>query len=223
MSVLSPAQSDRMLLLTAFEPFDGEAVNPSWEVARTLDGEVIANMTVRAVCLPCVFGDSLTALAQAIDAYKPSMVISLGQAGGRCDITPERVAINLNDARIPDNAGNQPIDEPIDSNAPAAYFTTLPIKAMVQAMRAVGVPASVSYTAGTFVCNHVFYGLQHLAARCGIDKSGFVHIPYLPEQAAQHNGQPSLSADTLLIGLRAMLSAAITTDEDLKITGGKTH
>ncbi|OBX75979.1 pyroglutamyl-peptidase I [Faucicola atlantae] len=223
MSISSPAQSDRILLLTAFEPFDGEAVNPSWEVTRTLDGEMIANMTVRAVCLPCVFGDSLTALAQAIDAHKPSMVISLGQAGGRCDITPERVAINLNDARIPDNAGSQPIDEPIDSNAPAAYFTTLPIKAMVQAMRAVGVPASVSYTAGTFVCNHVFYGLQHLAARGGIDKSGFVHIPYLPEQAAQHNGQPSLSADTLLIGLRAMLSAAITTDEDLKITGGKTH
>lgn len=223
MSVVTSAQSNTTLLLTAFEPFDGEAVNPSWEVARTLDDAVIAGVTVRAVCLPCVFGDSLTALAQAIETHQPSIVISLGQAGGRCDITPERVAINLNDARIADNAGKQPIDEPIDTDAPAAYFTTLPIKAMVQAMRAVGVPASVSYTAGTFVCNHVFYGLQHLAAQSGIGKSGFVHIPYLPEQAAKRNGQPSLSADTLLTGLRAMLEAAVTTEVDIKVTGGKTH
>lgn len=213
----------KTLLLTAFEPFGGETINPSWEVAKILDGRIVGDMQIIAKCLPCVFGDSLKALEAAINTTQPNMVISLGQAGGRSDITPERVAINIDDARIADNAGKQPIDEPIIVDGEPAYFTTLPVKAMVQALQQCGIAASVSNTAGTFVCNHVFYGLQHLAQQYGIDKSGFIHIPYLPTQAAQHSGQPSMSFDDLIQGITRMIEIAAMTTQDIKIVGGTTH
>ena len=153
------------ILLTGFEPFDKDSVNPSWEVARALHGETIAGAQVHAVQLPCVFGAAMEVLDEALASLQPSLVISLGLAGGRSEITPERVAINIDDARIPDNAGKQPIDAPVVDKAPAAYFSTLPIKAMVRNLRDAGLPASVSNTAGTFVCNHVFYALMHRLAR----------------------------------------------------------
>ena len=151
----------KTVLITGFEPFGGEQVNPSWEVVSRLDNAIIAGCRVVARQLPCVFGESLSVLNSTIDTLSPSLVLAIGQAGGRADITVERVAINVDDARIPDNKGQQPVDEPIIAGGPAAWFSTLPIKAMVAAMREAGVPASVSQTAGTFVCNHVMYGLLH--------------------------------------------------------------
>lgn len=149
------------VLITGFEPFDGETVNPSWEVVQQLDGTMIAGQTVIARQLPCVFGEALSVLYTAIDALQPRLVIAVGQAGGRVDISLERVAINVDDARIPDNKGQQPIDTPIVAGGPTGWFSTLPIKAIVSALRDRGIPASVSQTAGTFVCNHVMYGLLH--------------------------------------------------------------
>lgn len=151
----------KTVLITGFEPFGGESVNPSREVVSGLDNAIIAGCRVVARQLPCVFGESLAVLNTAIDTLSPSLVLAVGQAGGRTDITVERVAINVDDARIADNRGQQPVDEPIVADGPAAWFSTLPIKAMVAAMRSAGIPASVSQTAGTFVCNHVMYGLLH--------------------------------------------------------------
>lgn len=216
------------ILLTAFEPFDKEKINPSWEVARQFNGKNIAledgeMLEVIAECLPCVFGESLTVLEKALDHHQPDIVISLGQAGGRSDITPECVAINLDDARIPDNASKQPLGEPIFTDGQNAYFSTLPIKAIVRDLHAQGIPASVSYTAGTFVCNHVFYGLQHLCQAKGIVKSGFVHIPYLPEQAVKFKGQPSMAMDTLVAGIKQVIVTCATVDTDIKTVSGETH
>jgi pyroglutamyl-peptidase len=207
------------LLLTGFEPFGGEAINPAWEVARALDGELLAGARIVARQLPCVFGAALATLDAALAETRPVLALALGQAGGRCDLSIERVAINVDDARIADNAGAQPVDEPVLAAGPAAYFSTLPIKAMVAGLRAAGYPASVSQSAGTFVCNHVFYGLQHALAGCGV-RSGFMHIPYLPEQAARHPGQPSLPLATLIAGTRLALELALTTAADLRESGG---
>lgn len=207
------------LLLTGFEPFGGERLNPSWEIARALDGELLEGVRVRAWQLPCVFGAALRSLDQALAAHTPLLVLALGQASGRCDLSLERVAINVDDARIPDNAGAQPVDEPVLATGPAAYFSTLPIKAMVAGLRAAGIPASVSQTAGTFVCNHVFYGLQHRLAGSAV-RSGFMHIPPLPEQAARFPGQPSLPLSTLVEGTRLALSLALRTQEDVREQGG---
>ena len=209
------------ILLTGFEPFGGETVNPSWEVARRLDGEEVGGARVVARVLPCVFGESLAVLYAALAELHPVLVLALGQAGGRCDLSLERVAINVDDARIVDNAGKQPIDESVVTGAPAAYFSSLPIKAMVAGLRAAGFPASVSQTAGTFVCNHVFYGLQHRLAASGV-RSGFMHVPLLPVQAARHPDQPSLPINTLVSGVRVALALAMAHARDLRLSGGAT-
>lgn len=211
--------SEPRLLLTGFEPFGGERINPAWEIARTLDGVLIEGVRVRAWQLPCVFGAALRALDEALQAHAPVLVLALGQASGRCDLSVERLAINVDDARIPDNAGAQPVDEPVLPGAPAAYFSTLPIKAMVAGLRAAGYPASVSQSAGTFVCNHVFYGLQHRLAGTAV-RGGFMHIPLLPEQAARYPGQPSLPLSTLVEGTRLALALALRTREDVREQGG---
>lgn len=213
----------KTVLLTAFEPFGGEQINPSWEIARQLDNSMIEGARVVSCCLPCTFSGSLTHLEQAIKHYQPSIVIALGQAGGRLDITPERVAINWCDARIPDNIGDQPCDLPVIPNAPAAYFTTLPIKAITVALQQSGIPASISYTAGTFVCNQVFFGLQHLAKQYHIIQSGFVHIPYLPEQAAKIKGAPSMGYETLLNGLYIIIQTTLKNPVDCQGIGGELH
>ncbi|MET0208598.1 MAG: pyroglutamyl-peptidase I [Burkholderiaceae bacterium] len=207
------------ILITGFEPFGGETVNPSWELARALSGEEIAGTRVVAVRLPCVFGNALHQLDVALARVRPVLVLAVGQAGGRCDLSLERVAINVDDARIPDNAGARPIDEPVQPDGPAAYFSTLPIKAIVAGLRAAGYPASVSQTAGTFVCNHVFYGLQHRLKDSGV-RSGFMHIPYLPEQAARHAGAASLPLATLIDATRRALALALTATE-VRLEGGQ--
>ncbi|BEM08041.1 TPA: pyroglutamyl-peptidase I [Serratia marcescens] len=211
------------VLITGFEPFGGERLNPSWEVVKQLNDMELVGTRIVARQLPCVFGAALEALNAAIDEVQPVMVLAVGQAGGRTDITIERVAINVDDARIPDNQGQQPVDEPIVAGGPAAYFSTLPIKAMVSSMREAGIPASVSQTAGTYVCNHVMYGLLHRLSGQREVKGGFIHIPYLPEQAAAHPGAPSMAASTVLFALELAVSIALQVEHDLKVAGGATH
>ncbi|MEF3092083.1 pyroglutamyl-peptidase I [Raoultella scottia] len=211
------------VLITGFEPFDGEALNPSWEVVKRLDGAIIAGERVVARRLPCVFNEALTVLHAALDELNPALTLAVGQAGGRADITVERVAINIDDARIPDNKGQQPIDLPIVAGGPTAWFSSVPIKAIVAALRQQGIPASVSQTAGTFVCNHVMYGLLHrLQGKAGA-KGGFIHIPYLPEQAAAHPGEASMALETIRAALETAIAVALTHDDDLSLTGGATH
>lgn len=212
------------VLLTGFDPFDGEALNPSWEAVRSLDGWVCEGAMVHARKVPCVFGAAIDTLGAAIDELKPRLVICVGQAGGRAEVSVERVAINVDDGRICDNAGCQPIDLPIVVDGPSAYFATLPIKAMVRDLRAAGVPAAVSNTAGTFVCNHLFYGLMHrLAPTRGDVRGGFIHIPYLPEQALRFPGAPALSLDTLVAALRIAVGTALAVRDDVRETGGRLH
>ena len=208
------------ILLSAFEPFGGDRVNPSLLIARHLDGETIAGALVVAVELPCVFHRALSALDEALARTRPVLAVALGLAAGREGLSIERVAINVDDARIPDNAGAQPVDEPIVPGGPAAWFSTLPIKAMAAELDAAGVPASVSQTAGTFVCNHVFYGLQQRLAGTGV-RSGFIHVPLLPEQAARYPGKPVLALEDQVRGVRLALQVALTHQgEDLRAVGG---
>lgn len=212
------------VLITGIEPFDGETLNPSWEAARLLDGQTVNGARLVARQLPCVIGKVVGVLRQAIEAMQPDLVICLGQAGGRSDISVERVAINVVDARIPDNEGHQPIDEPIVQGGPAAYFSTLPIKAIVRDLRAGGVPASVSSTAGTYNCNTIFYGLAHyIATERPSLRGGFVHVPYLPEMATHHPGQPSLALDVLVRGVQIMVATALAVESDIKEAGGALH
>lgn len=217
------------ILITGFEPFAGQHINPSWEVARALNGlhlpQAEVQSQVQAVQLPCVFAQAASALSLALDEVQPDIVLALGQAEGRCDISVERVAINVMDARIPDNAGAQPIDQPVVPPGPAAYFSTLPIKHLVARMRAAGFPASVSQTAGTFVCNQVFYALQHALAGRAV-RSGFIHLPLLPEQAAHWPGppMPSMPLDTQVAALRCalvcLLDGSSPTVGDVQLHGG---
>ena len=213
----------RHILVTGFEPFGGETINPSWVVVKQLEGMIIDDCRVVTRQLPCVFGVSLTVLNAAIDELNPAVVIAVGQAGGRVDITVERVGINVDDARIPDNRGQQPIDVAIVPDGPAAWFSSLPIKAMVAAMREKGIPASVSQTAGTFVCNHVMYGVLHKIGENAEMKGGFIHIPYLPEQAAAHAGAPSMAAQTVKEALEIAITVALRQNCDINVVGGATH
>lgn len=222
----------KTVLLTGFEPFDGAATNPSWEAVRLLDGWSGAHSDIpfRVVAreLPCVFGDAAEAMRGLVDAFQPDVAIAVGQAGGRPEISLERIAINVDDARIPDNAGRQPVDVPIAADGPAAYFTTLPIKAMAAAIRAQGIRAGVSQTAGTFVCNHVFYALMHHLSGRGRGKAvkaGFIHVPFLPAQAAAYPVQPtpSMTLDEIAAGLRVAVAVALAVDADVAEAGGATH
>jgi pyroglutamyl-peptidase len=212
------------VLLTGFEPFNQQPINPAWETVRALDGWSEGGFVVVARQLPCMFGAALEALRAAIDEVKPSVVIAIGQAGGRCDITVERVAINVDDAPIADNAGARIVDEPIVPGGPVGYFSTLPIKAIVHALREAGIPASVSQTAGTFVCNHVFYGLMHALREKPAIRGGFIHIPFLPEQAArQPVPTPSMALADMIAAVKIAIATTCGTTGDLREAGGRTH
>lgn len=208
------------ILLTGFTPFGDETINPSWEAVRALDGKHIGGHRVVARLLPTVFADSQRELALAVDEVEPAILLGVGQAGGRSRISLERVAINVQDARIADNAGAQPIDEAIVSGGPAAYFSTLPIKAMLKALLAEGLPAEVSNTAGTFVCNHVAYLMLHLAAKHAGLRAGFIHIPYLPSQAARFPNTPSMSQEDVVHALSIALQVAATQQSDVRLGAG---
>jgi pyroglutamyl-peptidase len=207
-------------LITGFEPFGGEAVNPALEALQRLPAQLGALGIVTAI-LPAVFGRALDALEDAIVATDPDIVLCVGQAGGRAALSLERVAINVDDARIPDNAGQQPIDRPIVAGAPAAYFATLPIKAAAAALRDAGLPAVISNTAGTFVCNHVFYGLMHLAASRRLRlRGGFLHVPFLPSQAARQHDAPSMALDDIARGIEIVLAVAAARTDDILVAEG---
>ena len=197
------------ILLTAFEPFAGERVNPAMEAAALL-GNRVAGAELVCVSVPVVFGKSVEVVTAAIRREKPDAVLCIGQAGGRFELTPERVAINLDDARIPDEEGNRPVDQPICPEGPAAFFSTLPVKAMVSAIREKGIPASVSNTAGTFVCNHLMYGVLSYLSETGQQiPAGFMHVPYLPSQVLNKPNTPSLSLGDITAGLAAAIGAII--------------
>ncbi|WP_313033955.1 pyroglutamyl-peptidase I [Massilia alkalitolerans] len=213
----------KTVLLTGFEPFNKANVNPAWEAVRALDGWSGAGFRVEVRQLPCVFGDARDAMAAMVDELHPDIVIAVGQAGGRAEISVERVAINVDDASILDNAGRQPVDRPIVEDGPAAYFSTLPIKAMVAAMRDKGLAAGVSQTAGTFVCNHVFYGLMHHTAGKPT-RAGFMHVPFLPEQAEQRpDDPPSMALDDIILGIMTAVETAVHVERDVAQAGGATH
>lgn len=211
----------RTVLVTGFEPFDGAEINPSLEIARNLHGSVIAGHTVVGALLPCVFGAAIPELQRLLRVHRPMLVIGVGQAGGRAAITPERVALNVDDARIADNAGAQPVDRPVVRDGPAAYFSTLPVKAIVAALRAAGLPSEVSQTAGTFVCNHVFYGLMHALRTRKDVRGGFIHVPFLPEQAQK--GQASLPLEDMVYGVALAVETALRLKKDLRLAGGQTQ
>lgn len=210
------------VIVTGFDPFGGNSCNPSGDLALRLHGwQPCSNASVIGLVLPCAFGAAIASLAQAIAQYRPALVIALGLADNRNTITVERVAINVDDARIPDNDGRQPVDEPVIAHAPAAYFSTLPIKAIVATLQANGIPASVSQTAGTFVCNHVFFGLSHLiATRYSGVRGGFIHVPCTPEMAARQPGTASMSMDTMEAGIRLAVQTCLTNHVDLRAGGG---
>lgn len=211
------------ILLTGFDAFGGETINPSWEVARALDGRRIAGHVIVARELPTEFVRSLKVLKAALRDVRPDIALGIGQSGGRAQLSLERVAINVIDARIPDNAGLQPVDEPVIEGGPAAWFSTVPVKAMLAALTAAGLPAAVSQSAGTYVCNQVAYAMLHLTAgRRGV-RAGFLHIPYLPAQAALHPGAPSMALEDMVRGVRVALKAAIATPRDIRVAAGATH
>ncbi|MBY7147082.1 pyroglutamyl-peptidase I [Levilactobacillus brevis] len=202
------------LLITGFDPFGGEKTNPAIEAVKRLPA-AIAGATVVPLEIPTVFGTCAEVVRQAIITERPDVVLSVGQAGGRSALTPERIAINLDDGRIPDNAGFQPVDQPIQPNGPAAYFTQLPVKAMAQAIRQAGLHSHVSTTAGTYVCNHIMYQVQHLrATEFPQLQAGFIHMPFLPEQVVQRSGVPSLSLTDDVRGLTAAIRAIVIAHAD---------
>ena len=212
------------ILVTGFDPFGGEKVNPALEVVKSLPS-VIHGAEIRWVEIPTVFYKSAEVLETAIVRYQPDAVLCIGQAGGRTSLTPERVAINQDDARIPDNQGNQPIDTPIRLDGQAAYFSTLPIKAMVQAIKEEGLPATVSNTAGTFVCNHLMYQALYLADKKFPNmRAGFMHIPYMTEQVLNKPNTASMCLTDIVRGIEAAIGAIVDyKDKDLKLVGGATH
>ena len=186
------------LLITGFDPFGGETINPAWEAVKLLP-EQIGNFRIHKLQIPTVFGLAAETVLKTAETIHPDIILCVGQAGGRAAVTPERVAINLRDARIPDNRGNQPNEIPIVPDGPAAYFSTVPVAQMAQAIRDVGLPGQVSNTAGTFVCNDTLYTLLHRYAGTNV-KAGFIHVPYLPQQ-----GMPSLALEQTVAALTAAI------------------
>lgn len=209
------------LLLTGFEPFGGEIDNPAMALLPHFSRRRIAGHRIETHLLPVSFAAALASLETALQHTAPRLVLGIGQAGGRARLSLERVALNLIDARIPDNDGVQPFDAPVIAGAPAAHFASLPLKAMLAALQSHGIPAELSLTAGTFVCNAVFFALCHRALELTPPpRVGFLHVPFLPSQAAHHPGAPSMSLETMRTGLEALLQTALATPVDIAAPGG---
>lgn len=209
------------VLITGFDPFGGESMNPAFEAVKLLPNK-INNHEIIKLEVPTVFGKSIDVLDEAIAKYQPEIVVCVGQAGGRVGITPERVAINQDDARIEDNEANQPIDTPIKVDGAPAYFSSLPIKKIVEEIKKAGIPSSVSNTAGTFVCNHLMYGLLYLIeTKYPNIRGGFVHVPYATQQVVDKPGLPSLSIPEIAKGLEILIDTSLKNEEDIKVVGGE--
>jgi pyroglutamyl-peptidase len=209
------------ILVTAFEPFGGDPVNPTMEILEGL-ANVIEGHEVIKVVLPVVFGEDLQSkLNAAIEEHKPTHVFNMGLAAGRFEISLERVAINLDDGRIADNNGFQPIDNVIKIDGENAYFTNMPVKAMNQAVQKAGIPCVVSYTAGTYVCNHTMYNLLYYITKNNLNTKGiFIHVPYMSKQVIGMRSMPSLSLDQMIEGITIAITTALTTTEDISVVGG---
>ncbi|CBL49633.1 pyroglutamyl-peptidase I [Lactobacillus crispatus] len=213
------------ILVTGFDPFGSDKINPAIEAVKKLP-DTIKGAKIIKLEIPTVFNKSAQVVHQAIVKEQPDYVLNVGQAGGRSALTPERVAININDGRIPDNDDYQPLDEPIQPDGDTAYFTQLPIKAMAKAIRAAGLPAIVSNTAGTYVCNHIFYQVQYMRTKEFPKlKAGFIHIPFLPEQVITRPNQPSMALADIVKGLTAAIGAIVERDgqSDIKAVEGQNH
>lgn len=213
------------LLVTGFDPFGGESTNPALEAVKQLPDE-ISGAEIIKLEIPTVFNKSKEVVQEAMIKHQPDVVVNVGQAGGRFSVTPERVAINVDDARIPDNEGNQPIDEVIQEDGQAAYFTQLPVKAMVASMKEAGLPGAVSNTAGTFVCNHIMYQVQYMIDKEFPNvKGGFIHVPFIPSQVVDKPNQPSMSLKDIVRSLEKSLEAIVLFDnkKDIRVIGGETH
>lgn len=213
------------VLLTGFEPFGGQQINPS--VHAVNEAAAVLNrrgVNTSAVELPCVFGEAARHLRRELVRHRPELVICVGQAAGRTGIGLERVAVNIDDAAIPDNAGEQPIDRAIIDGGPAAYFSTLPLKACLQELAARQIPAEVSQSAGTYVCNHVFYALMHELAcmESAVARGGFVHIPCAPQQALEGK-LPAMEIPTAATAVEIVVKQSLKTTEDVTTTAGTLH
>lgn len=211
------------VLVTGFDPFGGETINPAWEAVKMMRDE-IAGAEIVKLQIPVVVGTSIEKIHEKMKEIQPDLVLSIGQAGGRFGVTPERVAINVTDARIPDNEGHQPIDEVIFEDGPAAYFTNLPVKAMVQAIKDAGYPAVLSNSAGTYICNHVMYGILYYIEKefPGV-RGGFIHVPYAAAQVVDKPGTPSMSITDISASLEAAVRAAVENQKDIQAVGGELH
>ena len=213
------------VLITGFDKFGGESINPSSLCVNSLP-DVIDNIEIKKITLPTVFKDSSQVLEENIDSFSPNIVICVGQAGGRSKITPERIAINIDDARIPDNIGNSPIDEAIRKDGENAYFSTLPIKAIVDELNKNNIPSAISNTAGTFVCNHIMYEALYLSSKKYPNiKAGFIHIPYIKEQVIDKPNMPFMKKEDIIQALKIILKTSVHyfDKEDTKITEGLEH
>ena len=213
------------VLVTGFEPFGGERVNPALEAIKDLPAE-IHGTEIRWLEVPTVFHKSAQVLEEEMSRYQPDFVLCIGQAGGRSKITPERIAINIDDARIPDNIGNSPIDEIIRKDGENAYFSTLPIKAIVDELNKNNIPSAISNTAGTFVCNHIMYESLYLTSKKYPNiKAGFIHIPYIEEQVADKPNMPYMKKEDIIVALELIIKTAVNyyDKEDTKVTGGLEH
>ncbi len=211
------------VLITGFDPFGGETINPAFSAVNMIK-DTICGAEIIKIEIPTVFKLASKAIENAINEHKPQIVILVGQAGGRSEIAVERIGINLDDARIPDNKGNQPIDELIEPNGKNAYFSNLPVKAIVESLKDNAIPAVVSYSAGTFVCNHVLYSLMHLIELESLDiRGGFVHVPFLPEQVVNKGNVSSMSLETIREAIEVIISAAIKHSTDIKAVGGSIY
>lgn len=212
------------ILITAFDPFGGDEINPALEAVKLMKDEISGAKIVKLE-VPTVFNKSIDKVVEAIEQENPDVVLNIGQAGGRFDITPERVAINVDDARIKDNEGNQPIDIPIYEDGEPAYFATIPVKAIVKEIKDGGLPSSLSNSAGTFVCNHLMYGtLYHIAKSKKDIKAGFIHVPFTPEQVVNRPTPAAyMSTTDIARALELAVKAIVENKEDIVIIGGKTH
>lgn len=211
------------ILITGFDPFGGEAINPAWEAVKMMKDE-IAGANIIKMQIPTVVGKSIEKIHEKMIELRPDIVLSIGQAGGRFGVSPERVAINITDARIPDNEGNQPIDEPIFADGDTAYFSNLPVKAMVQAIKDAGYPSSLSNSAGTYICNHVMYGILYYIQKefPGV-RGGFIHVPYAASQVVNKPNMPSMAIADISAALEAAVKAAVEYECDIKAVGGEIH
>ena len=211
------------VLITGFDPFGGESINPAWEAVKVIKDE-IAGAEIVKMQIPTVVGKSIAKIYDKMKEINPDIVIAVGQAGGRFGVTPERVAINVTDARIPDNEGNQPIDEPIFADGDAAYFSNLPVKAMVQEIKNAGYPTSLSNTAGTYICNHVMYGiLYYIQKEFPNVRGGFIHVPFAASQVVNKPNTPSMAIADITAAIEAAIKAAVEHQADIKAIGGETH